>query len=71
MLGVDPCRAAGSDEGAGRIDRAAPREVGAISGKSTELRFVQPEEIDQLPMHHTQRLRIRHFLEPRDRPYLG
>ncbi|MFI6702404.1 NUDIX domain-containing protein [Streptomyces sp. NPDC050509] len=43
----------------------------AISDESTGLRFVSPEEIDQLPMHHTQRLRIRHFLEHRDRPYLG
>ncbi|WP_432198611.1 NUDIX domain-containing protein [Streptomyces sp. bgisy027] len=43
----------------------------AISDESTELRFVQPKEIDQLPMHHTQRLRIRHFLEHHERPYLG
>ena len=40
----------------------------AISDESTELRFVQPQEIDQLPMHHTQQLRIRHFLEHRERP---
>lgn len=43
----------------------------AISDESTKLQFVQPQEIDQLPMHHTQRLRIRHFLEGRERPYLG
>ncbi|TSB19971.1 NUDIX domain-containing protein [Streptomyces benahoarensis] len=43
----------------------------AISEESMELRFVRPEEIDRLPMHHTQRLRIRHFLEGRERPYLG
>ncbi|GAA2582794.1 hypothetical protein Stube_31540 [Streptomyces tubercidicus] len=43
----------------------------AISDESTELRFAQPDEIDQLPMHHTQRLRLRHFLEHRERPYLG
>ncbi|MBP0457489.1 NUDIX domain-containing protein [Streptomyces montanisoli] len=43
----------------------------AISDESTELRFVHPKQIDQLPMHHTQRLRIRHFLEGRERPYLG
>ncbi|MGW1814007.1 NUDIX domain-containing protein [Streptomyces sp. NPDC002125] len=43
----------------------------AISEESTELRFVAPEELDLLPMHHTQRLRIRHFLEHRDAPYLG
>ncbi|MEU4503111.1 NUDIX domain-containing protein [Streptomyces sp. NPDC024089] len=43
----------------------------AISEESTELRFVAPEEVDSLPMHHTQRLRIRHFLEHRAVPYLG
>lgn len=43
----------------------------AVSEESTELRFVAPEELDSLPMHHTQRLRIRHFLEHRAAPYLG
>ncbi|MFD9422438.1 MULTISPECIES: NUDIX hydrolase [unclassified Streptomyces] len=43
----------------------------AISEESTELRFVAREELDSLPMHHTQRLRIRHFLEHRAAPYLG
>jgi len=43
----------------------------AISDESTELRFVAPEELDTLPMHHTQRLRIQHSLEYRERPYLG
>ncbi|WP_228983047.1 NUDIX domain-containing protein [Streptomyces sp. DH12] len=43
----------------------------AMSEESTELRFVAPEDLDSLPMHHTQRLRIRHFLEHRDAPYLG
>ena len=42
-----------------------------ISDESTELRFVPPEEIEQLPMHHTQRLRLQHFLEQREKPYLG
>lgn len=42
-----------------------------ISDESTELRFLPPEEIEQLPMHHTQRLRLQHFLEQRERPYLG
>jgi len=42
-----------------------------ISDESTDLRFVPPSEIDDLPMHHTQRLRLRHFSENRDRPYLG
>ncbi|MFH9223307.1 NUDIX domain-containing protein [Streptomyces lydicus] len=43
----------------------------AISDESTELRFVHPDGIGALPMHHTQQLRIRHFLEHRERPYLG
>ncbi|WPO75386.1 NUDIX domain-containing protein [Streptomyces sp. KN37] len=43
----------------------------AISDESTELRFVPPDEIEQLPMHHTQRLRLQHFLEQREKPYLG
>ncbi|MGW3563001.1 NUDIX domain-containing protein [Streptomyces sp. NPDC000941] len=43
----------------------------AISEESTELRFALPEELADLHMHHTQRLRLRHFLEHRDRPYLG
>ncbi|MFD4373412.1 NUDIX hydrolase [Streptomyces sp. NPDC058486] len=42
-----------------------------ISDESTELRFVPPGELDRLPMHPTQRLRISHFLERREQPYLG
>ncbi|MFC7933502.1 NUDIX hydrolase [Streptomyces cinereoruber] len=42
-----------------------------ISDESTELRFVDREELDTLPMHHTQRLRLAHYLENRDQPYLG
>lgn len=43
----------------------------AISDESTELRFAPPGEIDHLPMHRTQRLRLHHFLEHRERRYLG
>jgi 8-oxo-dGTP pyrophosphatase MutT (NUDIX family) len=43
----------------------------AISDEFTELRFIAPGDLADLPMHHTQRLRIQHFLEQRDRPYLG
>ncbi|MFB7941487.1 NUDIX hydrolase [Streptomyces sp. NPDC056049] len=43
----------------------------AISDESTELRFAAPEEIVTLPMHHTQRLRLRHFLDRHSTPYLG
>ncbi|MFD0260351.1 NUDIX domain-containing protein [Kitasatospora indigofera] len=42
-----------------------------ISDESTDLRFVAPEDIDALPVHHTQRLRLRHFLDRRTTPYLG
>ncbi|MFG2769787.1 NUDIX domain-containing protein [Streptomyces sp. NPDC048350] len=43
----------------------------AISDESTELRFVSPAEVPDLPMHHTQRLRLQHFQEDRPAPYLG
>ncbi|MFT2019562.1 NUDIX hydrolase [Streptomyces sp. 796.1] len=43
----------------------------AVSDESTEVRFVHPDEFDALPMHHTQRLRLGHFLEDRPAPYLG
>ncbi|MEV8310036.1 NUDIX domain-containing protein [Streptomyces flavidovirens] len=43
----------------------------AVSDESTELRFVPSAELDSLPMHHTQRLRLQHFLEKRSAPYLG
>lgn len=43
----------------------------SLSDESTELRFVAPADLDALPMHHTQRLRLRHFLERRPVPYLG
>ncbi len=43
----------------------------AISDESTELAFVMSEDLDRLDMHHTQRLRVRHYLEKRDAPYLG
>ncbi|MGW6009726.1 NUDIX domain-containing protein [Streptomyces sp. NPDC055210] len=43
----------------------------AISDESTELRWIAPDELQDLPMHHTQRLRLDHFLEGRAVPYLG
>lgn len=43
----------------------------AISDESTELRWVAPSELDSLPMHHTQRLRLKHATEDREAPYLG
>ncbi|MGW3388212.1 NUDIX domain-containing protein [Streptomyces cinereoruber] len=50
-----------------RIVGGEPR----ISDESTELRFVDSAELDALPMHHTQRLRLLHYLENRSQPYLG
>lgn len=52
----------------------AARVIGGslrISDESTDLRFVAPEDIAALPMHHTQKLRIDHFLEQREAPYLS
>lgn len=43
----------------------------AISDESTELRFVAPDQIEGLDMHHTQRLRLTHYMENRPTPYLG
>ena len=43
----------------------------AMSDESTDLRFVAPEELSALPMHHTQRLRLDRFLEHSATPYLG
>ncbi|MCY0948365.1 NUDIX hydrolase [Streptomyces sp. H27-S2] len=43
----------------------------SLSEESTALRFVAPADLDALPMHHTQRLRLHHFLERRSVPYLG
>ncbi|OPC81269.1 DNA mismatch repair protein MutT [Embleya scabrispora] len=41
------------------------------SDESTALGFRTPAELRELPMHYTQRLRLRHYLAGEDRPYLG
>jgi len=41
------------------------------SSESTDVRFVDPADLDALPIHETIRLRIRHFAEQRQTPYLG
>lgn len=43
----------------------------AVSDESLELRWVDPGALGTLDMHHTQRLRLTHFLEDRETPYLG
>ncbi|MEV7498613.1 DUF1844 domain-containing protein [Micrococcus luteus] len=42
-----------------------------VSDESLALRWVAPADLDALEMHPTQRLRLSHFLEGRDAPYLG
>lgn len=42
-----------------------------ISDESTELRFVALGDLAELPMHHTQQLRLNHYRERRAAPYLG
>jgi 8-oxo-dGTP pyrophosphatase MutT (NUDIX family) len=41
------------------------------SSESREVVWVAPERIDALTMHPSMRLRIGHYLERRERPYLG
>jgi ADP-ribose pyrophosphatase YjhB (NUDIX family) len=43
----------------------------AVSDESTDVRYIDPTDLDALPMHESVRMRIRHHLERRDRPYLG
>jgi 8-oxo-dGTP pyrophosphatase MutT (NUDIX family) len=42
-----------------------------VSDESLDVRWVPIAELDELAMHHTQRLRLRHYREDRDAPYLG
>lgn len=42
-----------------------------ISSESTELKFVAPAELGSLAVHHTQQLRIRHYLQQHSAPHLG
>jgi ADP-ribose pyrophosphatase YjhB (NUDIX family) len=46
---------------------------GALRGsdESHEVRFVAPGDLDRLPIHPAQRLRIRHFLERRPAPFFS
>jgi 8-oxo-dGTP pyrophosphatase MutT (NUDIX family) len=43
----------------------------AISDESTDVRWVSPDEIEELSMHETQRLRLEHFLQGKSTPYIG
>ncbi|RDI63937.1 NUDIX domain-containing protein [Nocardia pseudobrasiliensis] len=42
-----------------------------VSDESTEVRFVGMDELADLPVHETVRLRLRHYAEQRAEPYLG
>lgn len=41
------------------------------SDESTDVRWVALSELDGLSIHHTTRLRLRHFLDNRDAPFVG
>lgn len=41
------------------------------SDESTDVRWIAPNALDELPIHHTTRLRLKHFLERRDKPYVA
>lgn len=43
----------------------------ATSNESRAVDWVAPGNIDELPMHPSMRLRIRHYLERRDTPFIG
>ncbi|MFI1919069.1 NUDIX domain-containing protein [Nocardia sp. NPDC020380] len=42
-----------------------------VSDESTEVRFLTMDELAELPVHDTVRLRLRHHEEQRGTPYLG
>lgn len=42
-----------------------------VSDESTDVRFVDPAEVDRLPMHETVRMRLRHHTDRLDRPWIG
>jgi ADP-ribose pyrophosphatase YjhB (NUDIX family) len=41
------------------------------SDESTEVAWITPQSLEDLPIHDTTRLRLRHFLERRTSPYVG
>ncbi|WP_062998004.1 NUDIX domain-containing protein [Nocardia mikamii] len=43
----------------------------AVSTESTEVRFIRPDELPEIPVHDTVRLRLKHHVEQRTEPYLG
>ena len=45
--------------------------VPVATEETSEVRYVEPSELDALDIHPSIRLRIQHFLERRSEPYLG
>lgn len=43
----------------------------AFDSESTDIAWVERDSISELPMHPSMKLRIDHYLENRDKPYLG
>lgn len=43
----------------------------ATSSETSEVEFVDVERIDELPMHPSMRLRVRHWQDRREHPYIG
>jgi 8-oxo-dGTP pyrophosphatase MutT (NUDIX family) len=43
----------------------------ATSSETSEVKFVDPAELDSLNIHPSMRLRIEHYFEHRDKPYIG
>lgn len=41
------------------------------SSESKRVEWVEPDDIDQLPMHPSMRMRLQHALEDRTEPYIG
>lgn len=41
------------------------------SDESTEVAWITPQSLEELPIHDTTRLRLRHFLQRRTSPYVG
>ena len=57
----------------GRIlmQRRADSGNWALPGGGMEICFIDPAELPGLPIHPTQQLRINHYLDNRNSPYLG
>jgi ADP-ribose pyrophosphatase YjhB (NUDIX family) len=79
VLGIytDPAQIIAYDDGEVRqefVIACTARAVGGTlrgSDESTEVRFVDPAEFDELPVHETVRLRLRQSTDQRRQPHIG